>query len=120
MTAWPNGRPFEPKYVFETNDDHIRYRRDGAIPPLVAIETTLEWTGCGEETELRLRSVVEPTPLVPFLGRYVAWRRRRTLERLADRLATELGPADRRRVGRTGRSRVLLLGFGPVPPSYAG
>ncbi|WP_255682120.1 hypothetical protein [Natrinema sp. SYSU A 869] len=34
--------------------------------------------------------MVEPTAPLSFLSRYTAWRRRRTLERLADRLAAEL------------------------------
>lgn len=90
VTAWPNGRPLEPKYVVETDGDRVRYRRETIGRPFVAVETTIELAERPDGTRIRLRSVVDPAVSVPFLGRFVAWRRRRTLEGFCDRLAADL------------------------------
>lgn len=90
VTARPSGRLLAPQYVFESTDGHIRYRREGAASPLVAVETTIELEDRNETTEIRLRSIVDPAVPLPFLGRFVAWRRRRALEKICDGLAADL------------------------------
>lgn len=90
VTTRPSGRLFPTRYVFEAGDD-LRYRQESDDRPLVVAETLVELTALDGNTEIRLRSTVEPTVPLPLLGRYAAWRRRRALERLCDRLAGELG-----------------------------
>lgn len=90
VTTWPNGSPFGTQYVFEIDDDRISYRQDSVRTPAMAIETTIRLEDRTDATRIRLRSVVESAVPIPFCCRFVAWRRRRRLERFCDRLAADL------------------------------
>jgi hypothetical protein len=82
----PAGRLLEPRYVFESDGDSYRYRRDDERPVAVAVEPTVELNAHNDTTEIRFRSTVTPRVPVPLVSRIVAWRRGRALSRVCDRL----------------------------------
>ncbi len=90
VTGEPAGRLLEPRYVFESDGDSYRYRRDDERPMTVAVETTVEFEPRNGSTEIRFHSTITPSIPVPLLGRIAAWRRRRTLSRVCDRLTDAL------------------------------
>lgn len=93
VTAKPFGRLVPRQYVFEAREDGFAYRST-AVGSFATVETRLTLRARGDETELRLRSRCEPTVPVPVfrsrVDRYLASRRRRTLERFCDRLRENL------------------------------
>jgi len=85
-----SGRLFPSRYDFDETSGALQYRQESDGRPFVAVETTLDLVPRTDTTEILLRLTVDPTVPLPFLGRYAAWLRRRTLERLCDRLAADL------------------------------
>ncbi|ELZ25642.1 polyketide cyclase/dehydrase [Halosimplex carlsbadense 2-9-1] len=88
VTARPSGRPFATRFVFEHRPDGFAYRRLHEARPLVTAETTVTLVseGDGERTRVEIATAVETAVPVPFVGRAAARRRRRDVERLAERL----------------------------------
>ncbi|MFA9503338.1 hypothetical protein NP511_01490 [Natrinema thermotolerans] len=90
VTARPSGRLLPLQYTFESTDTGFHYRRDADGRPLITVETAVELTAANGETEIRLRSSVDPAIPLPLLGWYAERRRRKRLERFCDRLTAAL------------------------------
>lgn len=90
VTGDPAGRFFAPRYVVESDGDSYRYRRVDERSVAVDVETTITLEPRDGRTDIRVRSTVVPRVPVPLLGRLVAWRRRRALARVCNRLGEAL------------------------------
>ncbi|WP_152529725.1 SRPBCC family protein [Candidatus Halobonum tyrrellensis] len=91
VTVSPTGRMFAPQYEFIRTRDGFSYRVVTESRSPVEVETTVTLAPRDGTTGLRIESSCRS--IVPFLDRVLAWRRRRTLERLA-RNVTEAVPDD--------------------------
>lgn len=90
VTGEPAGRLLEPRYIFESDGESYRYRRDDERPMAVKVETIVEFESRNGTTEIRFHSTVASRLPVPLLSRVVAWRRGRTLSRVCNRLTDAL------------------------------
>jgi len=92
VTVEATGQFITPQFVFQRLDDGFVYRRYTPGTPVVGIETRLRIAADGpDSTTVRFQSTVRAPLPIPPVEWYLAWRRRRTLERVCDRLAAALG-----------------------------
>jgi|GEM_PF-4813883 len=91
VTVEATGRFLTPQFVFERLDDGFVYRRYTPGTPVVGVETRLRIAAAGPDaTTVRFQSTIRPPVPIPPVEWYLAWRRRRTLERVCDRLEASL------------------------------